>query len=63
MASNEVDQYPARLSIIDPRMGAVRSTFWHMGNFTQILVAPDFLGPGKPAIIAQGHNNKLDGFS
>ncbi|MCK4658496.1 MAG: serine/threonine protein kinase [Phycisphaerae bacterium] len=62
VAASDHDQYASRVSIIDPRTREVRSTFWHMGQITQLLVSPDFLGPGRTAIIAGGLNNKLDGF-
>jgi hypothetical protein len=56
-------EYPTRISIIDPReKGEIRSTFWHWGTIADICVQPDFFEAGRPAIIAWGLNNKLDGF-
>jgi len=62
VATGFQDQYPTRVSILDPRTGEVGPTFWHMGGISQLQVAQDFLAPGRPAIIALGSNNKLDGF-
>ncbi len=55
-------EYPTRISVVDPRTRSIRSTFWHMGNISRVRVAEDFFGPGLPAIVATGRNNKLDGF-
>ncbi len=55
-------QYPTRISIVKPRTLEVCATVWHMGSIGQILVQPDFWGDGRPALIAKGLNNKLDGF-
>ncbi|MFH0983562.1 MAG: serine/threonine-protein kinase [Planctomycetota bacterium] len=62
VAAMEGSQYPTRISILKPRTLEVRATVWHMGSIAQILVQPDFWGEGRPAIIAKGLNNKLDGF-
>ncbi|MBU0718551.1 MAG: hypothetical protein KJ749_09910, partial [Planctomycetes bacterium] len=62
VAANDAADYPTRISVINPRDGAVISTFWHMGQFTSLWILPDFLGPGRAAILARGSNNKLDGF-
>jgi hypothetical protein len=55
-------EYPTRVSIIDPRTEEIKATFWHFGHISSIRVVPDFFGAGRPAIIAHGKNNKLDGF-
>jgi len=60
--ASDAHNYPTRISIIDPRAGAIRTTFWHMGQLQEIRIQPDFFGPGRPALIAWGLNNKLDGF-
>jgi serine/threonine protein kinase len=59
----DAHEYATRLSLIDPRTGKPRSTFWHMGVISDAHVQADFFGPGRPAIIAWGQNNKLDGFN
>jgi len=55
-------EYPTRVSVIDPRKWEVRSTFWHFGRLSRLLVAPSFFGAGRDAIVLWGMNNKLDGF-
>ncbi|MFH1748055.1 MAG: serine/threonine-protein kinase, partial [Planctomycetota bacterium] len=55
-------EYATRISVVDPRTQRIRSTFWHMGDINQLAIVPDLLGPGRPAIVARGVNNKLDGF-
>ena len=62
VVATDITEYPTCITVIDPRTSAVRSTFWHLGQIAQLLLRPDFLGPGRPAIIAFGVNNKLDGF-
>ncbi len=58
-----ISQYPDRISIVDPRTREISPTFWHMGTIEGLWVYADFFAPGKPAIIAWGANNKLDGFA
>jgi len=60
--ASDRSNYPTRISIVDPRAGEIRSTFWHMGQMSQVRIEADFFGPGRPAIIARATNNKLDGF-
>lgn len=59
-------EYPTRISILDPRARTILATFWHLGDIgadeNTIWIEADFFGPGLPAIIVQGVNNKLDGF-
>lgn len=62
VACTDLIQYPSRLSVIDPRTREVRSNFWHFGRFAGMFVSTDFFGAGRHAIVAWGHNNKLDGF-
>lgn len=62
VAATERQEYPTRVTIIDPFWGKKGATYWHMGKINQLLVAENLLGPKHPAIIAWGLNNKLDGF-
>lgn len=62
VAAGEQIEYPTRISVIDPRTREIRATFWHTGVLSFVAVADDYFGPGKPAIVAAGLNNKLDGF-
>ena len=62
VVAKDTNSYPTRISRIDVHGGQVSSTFWHMGHFEDVQIAPDFFGPGRAAIIAWGFNNKLDGF-
>ncbi len=62
VAAAHVHEYPARISIIDPRTAGVRSTFWHLGQMSGIHVEAGFFTDDTPAIIVWGQNNKLDGF-
>ncbi len=70
-------EYPTAISIVEPRTGQVCWTFFHNGNIDgadKLLpekdrsktpgytVLRDYFEDGKPAIIAWGVNNKLDGF-
>jgi len=54
--------YPARISIVDPRAGKCKATFWHMGHTHGAIMHDTLLPGGKPALIVWGVNNKLDGF-
>ncbi len=60
--AGDPDFYAGRISLIDPKDGAILATFWHPGQLAGLEVLPDFFGPGHPAIFAWGLNNKLDGF-
>lgn len=60
--ARDLYEYPTRLSILAGETGEVGVTFWHMGELSVVRVVPDFLGPGRPALVAVGLNNKLDGF-
>ncbi len=63
VAAKNAADYPARISLIDPREGTILSTFWHMGQIQELAIHSGFLAdPARPAIIAWGYNNKLDGF-
>jgi tRNA A-37 threonylcarbamoyl transferase component Bud32 len=62
LIASDQNQYPSYIALFDPRELTIRARYWHIGNLNEIVIAPDFLGPGRPAIIALGINNKLDGF-
>ncbi|MCP4591076.1 MAG: serine/threonine protein kinase [bacterium] len=62
IAAGDYRQYPTRITLVDPRNQKTRSTFWHFGDLPGLLISADFFGPDRPAIIAWGKNNKLDGF-
>lgn len=60
---SDTNGYPGALVRLDPHTGAIHSTFWHWGNLNAILVVEDFFADGRPALVARGVNNKLDGFN
>ena len=62
VVAHDPNEYPTRVSIIHPRTGDVRRTFWHFGQLREIGLAEGFFEGGRPAIWAYGQNNKLDGF-
>jgi len=62
ISARDQNEYPSCLTIIDPRLGKPVSTFFHMGEITGILIVDDYFGARKPAIVAWGVNNKLDGY-
>ncbi|MFH1746403.1 MAG: serine/threonine-protein kinase, partial [Planctomycetota bacterium] len=62
VAGHDMHEYPSRVSIIDPRDGRIKATFWHLGHIRYVQVWPEFFPDGRPAIMACGTNNKLDGF-
>ena len=62
VVSNDVLQYPTRISIVEPGSGGIRCSFWHFGQINAVRVLPGFFEDGRPAILAHGLNNKLDGF-
>jgi serine/threonine protein kinase len=63
VVGRDINEYPCRISVVDARTGDVRDTFWHTGHIKELHVFADFLGPGRPAIVARGYNNKLRGFN
>ena len=58
----DMREYATRISIVDPRSSKLVRTFWHMGHISGLFVQEDYFGKGRPAIVAWGTNNKLDGF-
>jgi len=61
-SAGDVRYYPTRVSIVNPRTKRIGATFWHMGRLTDVRILPGFFDDGRPAILARGMNNKLDGF-
>ncbi len=51
---------PARVTVCAPRGDDLIATFWHHGHLSHATIVEDFLGPGRPAIVAWGQNNELD---
>lgn len=62
VSARDQNEYPSCLTIIDPKRGEQVSTFFHMGEIAGILIVNDYFGARKPAIVAWGVNNKLDGY-
>jgi|GEM_PF-1199652 len=62
VVANHLEEYPTRISVCKPD-GVQRciADFWHLGHVASAQVVEDFFGPGRPAIVAYGQNNKLDG--
>lgn len=60
--ATDANEYPARVTLIDPRTQDLRATYWHWGGIGPLVPLPDFFGPGHPAVMIPGLNNKLDGF-
>jgi serine/threonine protein kinase len=61
VGAGDTNQYPARISTVDPRSVTVLSTFWHAGGIAGLRILRDFFGPGHSGILAWGVGNKLDG--
>jgi len=62
VAACDVRDYPTRISILDARTGRARSTFLHFGQLPDGRTVPGYFDGQRPAILAWGENNKLDGF-
>ncbi len=66
IVAGDIHEYPTQISIFNPRTGDIGETFWHFGRIKGISLIDDYFpdgnGGGRPAIIAWGFNNKLDGF-
>ncbi len=45
-------EYPTRISVLDPRSGQIRSTFWHFGDISSIRLVRNYFDDGRPAILA-----------
>ncbi len=63
VVASDPHDYPTRLSLIDPHTGKETQSFWHFGHINGVMVLPSFFPDGRPAILAWGLNNKLDGFN
>lgn len=59
--ADDLDEYPARISIVSSRDGRLLSTFWHLGKLAEPVVLDDLFGQGHAGILVWGENNKLDG--
>ncbi len=63
VVANHPGDYPTRLSVIDPETGVIRWTVWHFGQLQEGLAIVDrFFDDHRPAVVAWGQSNKLDGF-
>ncbi len=62
VVASDTQDYPARVSQIDPANGSPGATFWHLGDINEIRLLRDFFAEGRHAILARGKNNKLDGY-
>lgn len=60
--ASDILEYATCICTIDPRTGALGARFWHQGDIQEVLIQPDFFGPGRPALVAVGQNNKFDGY-
>ncbi len=60
--ARDPDGYAARVSILDPRTLAVRSTFWHLGHVHDLAIVRRFFDSTRPALVVWGVNNQLNGF-
>ncbi|MCB9852589.1 MAG: protein kinase [Phycisphaerales bacterium] len=72
VVASDIGEYPTRLTILDPRINPPKElgTYWNLGdiceeddNGVKVQIVEDFFGQGRPAILAIGYNNKLDGFA
>ncbi len=62
VSAGDPHDYPSRISVVDPGTGNIRATFWHFGQIHKFGLVQDYFADGRPAIVAWGTNNKLDGF-
>lgn len=62
VVASDHHEYPTEIVVLDPHEGRIRAKYWHAGDINHLLLAEDLLGPGRPAILIAGYNNKLDGF-
>ena len=63
VVAQDQDNYPTRVSLVDPGSSDVLSSFWHFGHIEHIEIVPGYFKDGRPALMARGYNNKLDGFA
>ncbi len=61
-AVSDRHEYPTAVLVLDAGKGTTLFRFGHMGHLTQIMGVSHYFGPGLPAIVSWGQNNKLDGF-
>jgi len=62
IVARDHENYPTRITIVEPFTWKIRRTFWHMGEIHFVRTLDDYFGPNRPALLALGCNNKLDGF-
>lgn len=62
VVAHDPQEYATRISLVDPTSGEVRHTFWHFGHIWGIRLLAGYFKDGRPALLAWGLNNKLDGF-
>ena len=63
VSARDMYEYPTRIAQVDPRTGVVRASFWHYGEIVTSALVPGYFADGRPALLAFGLNNKLDGFN
>ena len=61
VAAGDNGEYPCGVFVLDPDSGDVRHAFWHAGGIPGIEILDGFFDDGRPAILAWGQANKLDG--
>ena len=62
--TGDANFYPSGILLIDPKTWTIRNNFWHAGGLSEIGCVTDFIeeeGIKRPALIAFGANNKIDG--
>ncbi len=62
VVASDVTEYPGLLALIDPRSQQVRPVFWHQGHLSGVRIIGDFFDQERPALLAWGMNDKMDGF-
>ncbi len=61
VVASDPEEYPTRISVIDPQTGEIPTSYWNPGDIRDIRLIPYF-DDGRPTIVAWGYNNKLDGY-
>ncbi len=55
-------EYPTRIAVVDPQRGEILSSYFHLGHIYGATLLENYFSDGRPALLAWGTNNKLDGF-
>ena len=55
-------KYPTCLLVVDPQTRTQGPKLWHFGEILGLLFKDAYFPDGRPAVVAWGINNKLDGF-